>query len=298
MPFILGRPIDRKTFLKTALTYAGALSSSGLFYQFARVKENTGDLHVALLSDTHIRAYKSEQYRGFFPYENLELAVKQINDKAPEMILINGDVARLDGQLGDYVAIQEILSELSDIPVAMTLGNHDDRENFYNIFGEKGIGKQSIKDKHVLVIERPDLRLILLDSLMYVNKTPGWLGMEQREWLKTFLEQADDRSVFVFFHHTPYEGDGDLLDSDRLFDILSSYKKVKAVFYGHSHVYNISERGHIKLINLPAVGYNFMDNQPVGWIEARINKQKGTFLLHAIRGNMENDGKIREIIWT
>ncbi len=297
MPFILNRPIDRKTFLKTVLTYTGTLSSSGLFYHFVRAKENKSDLHIALLSDTHIRAYKSEQYRGFFPYENLQRVVKQVIEELPELIIINGDVARLEGQLGDYVAIQEILSELSDIPVVMTLGNHDDRENFYNIFGEKGEGKQSLENKHVLVLERSDMKLVMLDSLMYVNKTPGLLGIEQRKWLKTFLEQSDDRAVLIFFHHTPYEGDGDLLDSDRLFDILLPHKKVKAVFYGHSHVYNISERGHIKLINLPAVGYNFMDSQPIGWIHATISSKKAIFNLHAIGGNRKDDGKAREIIW-
>lgn len=297
MPFILNRPISRKIFLKTGLKYAGAFASMGIFNRFARAGENSPDLHIALLSDTHVRAYKSEQYRGFFPYENLQHVVQQVIEELPELMIINGDVARLEGQLGDYVAIQEILSELSDIPVVMTLGNHDDRENFYNIFGENGEGKQSLENKHVLVLERFDMQLVMLDSLMYVNKTPGLLGIEQRKWLEAFLEQTDDRAVLIFFHHTPYEGDGDLLDSDRLFDILLPHKKVKAVFYGHSHVYNIADKGHIKLINLPAVGYNFMDSQPIGWIRATINARKGIFKLHAIGGNIEDDGKVREIIW-
>lgn len=297
MPYILDRTFGRKTFIKTSLKYAGALSSMGLFYQLTQAKESARDLHLALLSDTHIKAYKSEQYRGFFPYENLQMAVKQVIEKSPEMMLINGDIARLDGQLGDYVAVQEILSDLSDLPLVMTLGNHDDRDNFYNVFGEEGEGKQSIQNKHVLVIERSDLRIILLDSLMYVNKTPGFLGKEQRDWLHRFLEETDKRPVFVFFHHTPYKGDTDLLDSYYLFEILRNFKKVKAVFYGHSHVYKISEMDHIKLINLPAVGYNFTDNQPIGWIEARINKRNGTFLLHAIGGHMEKNGKINEVIW-
>lgn len=297
MPQILNTPISRKTFIKTGLKYAGLLSSMGLFQQFSFLRDDTEDLHVALLADTHIRAYKSEQYRGFFPYENLQEVVKEVNGTAPELLLINGDVARLDGQLGDYVAIQEILTNVSGMPIIMTLGNHDDRENFYNVLGERGEGRQPVENKHVLVLERTDMRLVLLDSLMFVNKTPGFLGMDQRKWLEIFLDETDRRPVFIFFHHTPYNGDGDLLDSDRFFDIILSYKKVKAVFYGHSHVYNISKRGHVRLINLPAVGYNFTDNQPVGWIEARINAKKGTFMLHAIGGNLEKNGETREIAW-
>ncbi|MBR9998478.1 MAG: metallophosphoesterase, partial [Cyclobacteriaceae bacterium] len=185
MPYIFEKSISRKKFIKEGLKYAGAISSMGIFYRFANAEQTNADVHMALLADTHIKAYKSEQYRGFFPYENLQKVVGQVKDKAPGLMLINGDIARLDGQLGDYLAIQEILSDLAGLPVVMTLGNHDDRENFYNIFGKEADGKQSVQNKHVMVIERTDLRFILLDSLMYVNKTPGFLGNEQRAWLKS-----------------------------------------------------------------------------------------------------------------
>jgi 3',5'-cyclic AMP phosphodiesterase CpdA len=297
MPYLIDKPINRKKFLKTSLKFAGALSASGLFYRFAYGGKQTNDLHLALLADTHIRAYQSEQYRGFFPYKNLQQVVQQVEEKMPELLLINGDVARLDGQLGDYVAIEELLTPITNTPVIMTLGNHDDRENFYNIFGTEDSRKQSILNKHVMVIERGNMQLILLDSLMFVNKTPGLLGSEQRDWLAGYLEKADDRPVFIFFHHTPYDGDSDLLDSDRMFNILSPFKKVKAVFFGHSHVYRFDNRDHIKLINQPAVGYNFIDSQPVGWIESWISPQKGIFSLHAIGGNIDKDGETREIFW-
>jgi len=298
MPFISDKSISRKKFLKASLRFAGALSSTGLIYRFSYGNSPPGDLHLALLADTHVKSYKNEQYRGFFPYKNLEQVVQEVQTIAPEMLLINGDVARLDGQLGDYVAVQEILSEHSDIPVVMTLGNHDDRENYYNIFGQNDERKQPVTNKHVMVLERTDMRLILLDSLMFVNKTPGLLGREQRDWITGYLDKSDTRPVFVFFHHTPFDGDTDLLDSDRLFSILEKYRKVKAVFYGHSHVYRFITRNHLKLINLPAVGYNFTDTEPVGWIEAKISDKKGTFLLHAIGGNRKRDGEVTEIKWT
>jgi 3',5'-cyclic AMP phosphodiesterase CpdA len=298
MPLFLDTPINRKEFLKKTIRTAGAIASVGITYQWSAANNLSDDFYLALLADTHVKAYQSEQYRGFFPYRNMQEVVSQVIRHQPSMMIINGDVARLDGQLGDYIAIQELLSNLSGkIPVAMTMGNHDDRDNFYNIFGKGQSERQEITNKHVLVIERPDMSLLMLDSLMYVNKTPGFLGQEQRDWIDGFLRSGDDRPVFIFFHHTPYDGDSDLLDSGRLFDIVEKYRKVKAVFYGHSHVYRFSERSHIKLINQPAVGYNFIDSQPVGWLETRISKDRGIFTLHAIGGNMENDGKSDEIVW-
>ncbi len=34
----------------------------------------------------------------------------------------------------------------------------------------------------------------------------------------------------------------------------------------------MSEKQGVKLINLPALGYNFTDHDPVGWVDARFRR--------------------------
>ena len=99
------------------------------------------------------------------------------------------------------------------------------------------------------------------------------------------------------FHHTLGDGDGDLLDVPRLFDIIKPIRKVKAVLYGHSHEYGFSEFEGIHLVNLPAVGYNFSDTEPVGWVEARLTAKGGDFTLHVAAGNKEKDGSVKKLAW-
>ncbi len=297
MPHIISSRISRKDFIKKSVKIGGALATMGIFYEQSRAG-NDPSVHLAILADTHVAAYKNEQYRGFFPSKNFQQVISQVNDKNPEAMIITGDIARLRGELGDYSAIQEQLQVLNnEIPVLMALGNHDDRINFYDIFNEDSQNKQEVFNKHVLVVDYGQIRIVLLDSLMFVNKTPGFLGQGQREWLNNYLDKSDNKPVFIFVHHTLNNGDTDLLDADRLFNLLKGHKKVKAIFYGHSHVYKITERNKIKLINIPAVGYNFIDSQPVGWLEARISPEKGIFTLHAIGGNIENNGQLTEIKW-
>ena len=77
----------------------------------------------------------------------------------------------------------------------------------------------------------------------------------------------------------------------RLFEIIKPVAAVKALVFGHSHVYQFTEREGIHLINLPAIGYNFNDSQPVGWVETHLTAQGGRFTLHAIGGNTEGDGR-------
>ena len=295
MASIFDSGITRKQFLEKTLQMAGlAVTIRYPLHNFYHEEV----LRIALLSDTHVAANQAEVYRGFFPGKNIERVLDQVQQSSVNEMIICGDIARLEGTLGDYAAIKSKLDAMTrKLPMYLALGNHDDRSNFYKVFNTARRDFPDIRDKHVTVIEHPFLTMIFLDSLMYVNKTPGYLGKEQRDWLASYLEQAEDRPVFIFVHHTLGDTDGELLDADRLFRIVETHKKVKAIFYGHSHVYHIGDHGHIKLINLPAVGYNFIDSQPVGWIEANITRQSGRFTLHAIGGNIKEDGESIELSW-
>jgi Icc protein len=297
MPGLFYEPIDRKTFLGAAVRMAGI----GALTQIAdssRADDLTAEeAHIALLSDTHIPADPNNEYRGFRPVDNLRQIVPQVVAARPEVAIINGDAARLKGLREDYTALKELLAPIAaQTPVYIGLGNHDDRKNFLGVFDDAA--NESVGGKHVTVFERGPVRFIVLDSLLYVDKVAGLLGKTQRTWLSRFLESSDDRPHVLLVHHTLGDGDGDLLDVDRLFDIISPHRKVKAVFYGHSHRFAEDRRGHISLINLPAVGYNFNDDQPVGWVDARFSRDGVSMVLHAIGGNRDGDGQTTSISWT
>ena len=99
-----------------------------------------------------------------------------------------------------------------------------------------------------------------------------------------YLQTNDDKPTLLFFHHTLSDGDGDLLDVPRLFEIVKAAPAVKGLVFGHSHVYSFTERDGVHLINLPASGYNFNDAQPVGWVEAQLTANGAEFRLHAVGG--------------
>jgi hypothetical protein len=132
---------------------------------------------------------------------------------------------------------------------------------------------------------------------MYVNKVAGLLGKEQRTWLTNFLATTSDKPVVLFVHHTLGENDGDLLDTDAMFEIIAPHRHVKAIFYGHSHVWEFKKRDGIELVNLPAVGYNFRDQDPVGWVDAKFDADGVSLTLRAIGGNREGDRRITRLNW-
>jgi 3',5'-cyclic-AMP phosphodiesterase len=82
-----------------------------------------------------------------------------------------------------------------------------------------------------------------------------------------------------------------------LLAIVTPHRKVKAVIYGHTHRYRYDVVSGIHLVNLPAVGYNFADQEPVGWVDSVLGKDGGEFTLHAFGGNLQQNGKTTSLHW-
>ena len=300
MAAVFHASINRRDFLKGGLAAIGAVVTlGGCGSPTARQgRKAPATARWALLSDTHIPEDVDNNYRGFYPYQNLEKVVGQVIANSPDAAAITGDLARLTGKPGDYTNLKKLLTPLAEQkPVFMALGNHDHRDNFLKTFDKLRGEKQSVAGKCVLVAETPPVRLIMLDSLFYVNKVPGLLGRVQRRWLAGYLKSCDNTPTILCFHHTLGDGDGDLLDLPRLYEIVAPVRKVKAIVYGHSHEYRFAKYEGIHLINLPATGYNFNDADPVGWVEARLRAKGGDFILHATAGDTEQNGSEKHLTW-
>lgn len=293
MPGTYYQPLTRKEFLaSTGLLAAGALAPRRVHAQ-----NESRTARVALLSDTHIPEDPQNAYRGFRPVENLRRVAAEVARVQPDVSIINGDAARLTGELGDYQALKHLLQPIAaGAPVHIGLGNHDDRKHFFQVF-EQAHNASPVAGKHVSVFELAGVRFVVLDSLLYVDKVAGLLGQAQRNWLKEFVMNGGETPTVFFVHHTLGDGDGDLLDFERVFQILKPHPWVKAVFYGHSHRYHVHRRGHIYLINQPAVGYNFNDEQPVGWLDASFSVDGVSMTLRGIGGNLTEDKKTTTIDW-
>ena len=89
-------PMNRRHFLRTAAALTGSvalLGSSGRWQPTAAAGES-GTAHWTFLSDTHIPADVENNYRGFYPYRNLEKIAPRIADDGSEGLIITGDLAR------------------------------------------------------------------------------------------------------------------------------------------------------------------------------------------------------------
>ena len=285
---------SRRAFLKANILGAVAFVTGDAF-----ALEGVPDLRLALMSDTHIPADRLPGARGYDACRQLSVAIPDVLATQPDGLIVTGDMARHVGNVADYKVFLELIKPVTDVmPAYLALGNHDNRDNFYTAVKELQGNLQPVQDKHVSVVEHRHVRIILLDSLLYVRQRGGLLGKEQREWLDAYLAAHTDRPVVLMLHHTLGDGDNDLLDTAFFFDLLAPYSHVKAIFHGHAHAWKRYEYRGIPIISLPTTAHIRGPEQPIGWVEALFRNDGMDLTLRAFSGNRDEDGKTVSYAWT
>lgn len=300
MPITI-HPVSRRRFL--AGTLAAGLGTLAL-PEFLVAADVAADPHrLALLSDVHIAADPAAHERGVVMAEHLKKAIAEIEtlDPKPAAAYINGDCAYHVGLTEDYQTLVKLLQPLRErgLPIHLEMGNHDNREHLWSTIPHSEAHVEPLEHRQVMILEFPRANLFLLDSLDKTNHTPGVLGEAQIHWLARALDERKDKPALIFVHHQPdgrpkIEG---LTDTKALLDTILPRRQVKALLYGHTHVWDVTKREDLHCINLPAVAYVFQAGQPSGWVDAHLKDNGMTLELRCIDPTHPKHGGKVELTW-
>ncbi len=254
----------------------------------------------ALLSDTHVDGTGVAGDMTARIRERLERVIDDVLTRRPRPadLLIDGDLAYRDGRPKDYALLLRLLqpARAAGINLHLVLGNHDHREHLLQAIHADS-STQPLHGRHVALMDSGGVRLFMLDSLIRPNYTPGELGAEQRNWLSRELDWSSDRPCVLFMHHNTSGGGRQLLDWEEFRPLLCARPQVKAVFQGHSHRFAFHVVEGIHFIELPAVAYTASQEQPLGWIRARLDRHGCDLELRALDGDRSRHGECRRLTW-
>ena len=294
------QPQNRREFCRNVL--GGAVAAMLWETSTYTRADETGRDHWVFLSDTHIFADPNEERHNTNPNKNFAAvreAVLKLDHK-PQGIIVTGDFAALQGRSEDYrqIATQVFPYTENGIPVHVSFGNHDNIDNYYDVF--KGMKKTvtPVVNKHITVLETPNANLFLLDSLYQTDIVSGLLSIQQLRWLEKELLARNDKPALLFAHHNLDNNSGTLMDREEFWNVVKSAKQVKAYIYGHTHVYQQSVRDNVHLINLPALGWEFQSGkEPLGWSDVEIAGSGIELTLHSIPSGHSKNGDTRKFTW-
>lgn len=178
-------------------------------------------MRLAHLSDIHY----SKSWM-FLP-DSLQRCIDMVNDAAPDVVVITGDVTDY-GLQREFEGVKKELQRIA-APRLMVPGNHDSRHEGYKKF-EEHFGPRFFTE------EQDGYRFVGIDS-SEPDIDKGHVGREQLKWLQ---EQLTDHSVIFLHHHlvpVPHTGRerNVLVDAGEVLRLLDGCH-VPLVLSGHKHV--------------------------------------------------------------
>jgi len=292
-------PLSRRSFLRGALAAGAGLTFAPELLAAAR---STDANSWALLADPHIAAAPASVNRGVNMTEHLAAVAKEVTSlkERPAGAFVLGDCAFNKGLPTDYAQFSTLLDPVraSGVPLHLTLGNHDERENFWTALQEQKV-KRPVTDRQAALVSTELVNWIMLDSLAKTLQTPGLLGAEQLKWLAETLDANRTKPAVILLHHNPgLEGNIGLIDSPALLEVLRPRKQVKAWIFGHTHHWNISQdESGLHLVNLPPVSYIFREGDPMGWVHATLRPDGMKLELRCLDPQHKDQGQIVDLKW-
>jgi Icc protein len=187
-------------------------------------------------TDPHL-VREDEFLWGLKPIETFDACLADIarHHSDAAFVVITGDLSER-GDVETYALLKQRLSTL-ELPVVLLLGNHDDRENFKQIFDDLPLDHggfvQQVRQEHGGVF-------LFLDTLKGPPSSAGLYTPERRQWLTEQLDRAGGRPVYLFMHHPPFSIAHELMDKIMLdepeeFAALLQGHDVRHIFFGHGH---------------------------------------------------------------
>ncbi len=193
-------------------------------------------LKFLVISDLHVVPRRALS-QGIDTAERLERAIDHVNvhHADADFCIFAGDLTD-DGDRPSYERLSRKLAHLA-MPFFLTLGNHDDRPTFLDVFG---VGLEAPHGRIDDFIDMKGYRIILLDSLDD-SADSGALTPEQIRWLEERLTEARGTPVIVVLHHSicamgvptdPIR----LLGAGPFLAALKAHGDVRQVISGHVHM--------------------------------------------------------------
>lgn len=192
------------------------------------------DIHYRKNYEVDDKGYKGILYKMQNPLIPLEYCLKRAEKEHPgiDCLVISGDLTE-DGTPEDYTELKTFINnKIGDIPIIVTLGNHDNKVSFYKGWLEKDEGDVPYN----AIKNIGDIVFISWDNSKQGNPD-GYISEEQMNWLKTAFEENKDHHIILLTHHHFIEHQASVpsVRHEKEFEELLQRYHIDCLLCGHTH---------------------------------------------------------------
>jgi len=210
------------------------------------------DYKIIQLSDCHVSAARSADYRGLNADKALAGLLPAVRGWQPDLILLTGDVSE-DGSAASYGRVSARLNSIG-APVVALPGNHDEPETMKRFF------PQGPWDGPFFFAAR-GWQVVLLDSTE-AGRIDGVISEDRLHALERGLKRSLCEHVLIALHHQPIAVGSPWIDRYALHDpgnfltLLGREKRLRCVTWGHVHQAFATERDGAAFLGSPSTVAN------------------------------------------
>ncbi len=247
----------------------------------------TRPYRIAQISDIHCG-------ETTFDGERLDSIIKEINEMAPDLVIVAGDLTGA-GYDWEYSQAAEYLGKIN-APKVVVPGNHDSRNvgyvHFERYFGDRFSSyRQEFDAERAKELGATGVTVVAVDS-SEPDLNDGQLGRERYPWVREHFTEYDDIKIFVIHHHlVAIPGTGRERNTiNDAGDVLAElvHLGVDVVLSGHKHVpYFWGISGLLICNSGTATTMRLRGLTPQSWNEIEINEIAINVYLHYEDGRRE-----------
>jgi Icc protein len=218
------------------------------------------------ISDTHLCSDPGRSLRGINTQECFKAVLEYASDHLAEAnhIVITGDISH-DESYESYSFISQELKNYKGTKSFLP-GNHDDVELIFKVTS---------------CSPWPTLDEVGSWSIIGLNtqvegKSEGYLDLEQLKRLRELLSQNTHRNILLALHHPPVSLGSEWMDNISLKNqtefrsLVSDYKQVKAVVFGHAHQEADKVYNDVRWLCCPSTCVQFLPNTETAYSDERL----------------------------
>ena len=232
-----------------------------------RIKDHYKIVHVTDIHFDDPRGLLGNMYETM-QYRFINKMIDVVNIIDPEFVILTGDIVFGILYTNEYPNAWEGLQRF-DVPVFMTVGNHDAINHDWALAIEKVDGLEAYEDVLAPLnysftygdfeyVSTYSIDWSPIDRWGIAMATLHWRGQlrePQLEWIESAVAQSDAELLVVGLHHPPhssFEGEG----APEFQAIMRDYQ-VDAVLAGHTHYDEVLWDGDVKYLTTTSTLFDF-----------------------------------------